>query len=420
MVKRRGVVSGTPLPKVRGVFLVSNDPKRGPIPRVWPGRRIGNGSPEQRQSQEDFAAAVRGIKQAIPEDVEIAYDITKGSTYLPRDYLMSLMYGTQLVIYMSDGTVYAGRRTVPFDLQNALDLIGSTPGMLLYRATDQWRAIAPPDATKYLRWNADISALEYAVVENPNIQTLLDAIGTVEGAMLFRSSGGWVILDPAADGSIMLMDAGVPSWGALTPASGGAVDLFAPPAAADFTTIINGGSQTPAPTVTDGAYGMVMNGGKSNYVSNYAKGAFKAANNPSNIILTAQVRVLQHPSAGSNGGGIFIRDTTGKMEGLVFRNGDTLTHMRWADASSPTAVTNWNDYEVAASPYLRLSRDGTNFDFAWSKDGRNFFTFKREAYNAYLGTAAEVGVLVDSRSGDSDSFTGAGAPYITTTYWHEA
>lgn len=157
----KGIVTPEIRTSVGGVLVSRHSPKYGDITQAWPRGRTGKGSTAQLAAQQMFADAVQSIKRCCGEDLKAALTWTRGTSYLPRDYLMSCYYGTQVTVRLKDGTLLVGRRTVAFDLQNALDLISDVPGSILYRASDEWRGLLPPESSAFLHWNNDTKALEY-------------------------------------------------------------------------------------------------------------------------------------------------------------------------------------------------------------------------------------------------------------------
>lgn len=225
------IITPEPRTRVRGSFLTVFDRRVGYYVRAWPRPRSGRGSQKQLDAQAAFKQVVAWVQSSIADDVNNAKEATKGSRWMWRDYLASCCYGTQIVCRFSDGSIWVGRRTMEFDLQAGLDLIGSSPGMVLYRTGSQWGALPVGAAGQVLTADPDTALLKWADLPSPtppDIQALLDSISDAVGAVLVRGPDGWVEVDPGDLGTVLTMT-GSPALPAfLPPSSEGSLASFHP------------------------------------------------------------------------------------------------------------------------------------------------------------------------------------------------
>lgn len=201
---------------------------------------------------------------------------------------------------------------------------------------------------------------------------------------------------PLATGAIgyyFATDTGVLSVyanGAWRVAPPNGMDLWAPPLAASFPTIINGGTGSPAPSVTDTSYGtMLLDSGPTAVSSNFTRAALQPVPSATLFTTTVGMRI----TAGMNNyrvAGLCVTDGT-KFE-TIHRGGSlgidsakytNLTTFGSDNLSCPNMVG--NQY------YFRIQGDGTNLKFSFSANGRNFIQLYSEALGAYLGTITKVG-----------------------------
>lgn len=156
-------VKGYPLapgavPTVRGRFYV-RDTKYGTIAQAWPVKRGKATEGGRLWAEQQFRAAAAMSANPNWLDLGTAIEMVKGTTYVPRDFLMSCAYGLGYELRNPDGTVWKTRR--------------------------------------------DMS-------DNP--QYLLDNVTTTHGSLLFRDTYGWVGLDPGSNGYILTCENGFPTW----------------------------------------------------------------------------------------------------------------------------------------------------------------------------------------------------------------
>jgi hypothetical protein len=146
------------VPTARGLFYV-RDTKWGPVAQAWPKKRGKAKEGGRLWAEQQFRAAAAMSANPSALDLGTAIEMVKGTTYVPRDFLMSCAYGLGYQLVNPDGTVWLTRH--------------------------------------------DMS-------DNP--QYLLDNVTDTVGAMLFRDTYGWVGLDPGTNGYILTAEAGKPVW----------------------------------------------------------------------------------------------------------------------------------------------------------------------------------------------------------------
>ena len=83
------------------------------------------------------------IKFADPADVVIAYEMSTGTAYMPRDILMAMYTGNLYQIFFGDGSSALPWKTVTAQVQTLLDSITTTVGSILFRTSTGWAGLAP-------------------------------------------------------------------------------------------------------------------------------------------------------------------------------------------------------------------------------------------------------------------------------------
>lgn len=186
--------------------------------------------------------------------------------------------------------------------------------------------------------------------------------------------------------------------------SGSSVDLYSPPLAASFPTIINGGSGSPAPSVTDTSYGMLFDSGPSINVTDDIRAALQPIPNAATFTVTAGVRITMSPqnfrvlglcvtdgtkfaSIAQVGGGLISTST-----GL---NGGGLAAARYTNSTTFGSTQALVPNVQAFQWYFQIKAAGGNLQYSFSQDGRNFIGIYSEAIGAYLSTITKCGIIAD-------------------------
>lgn len=137
----------------------------------WPRKRPENlTDPRVRPQIDRFTEAMRVIRVMPGVDHYLAHFLTKGSPWYPSDYLIKLLHGTLFGTLIVDG-----KRIFPMAARD------------------------------------DLSAW-------------LDALGPYDGGLLIRQNGVWTTLQPGADGRVLTMQNGLPTW--MPAAGGGSTFIF--------------------------------------------------------------------------------------------------------------------------------------------------------------------------------------------------
>lgn len=165
-----GNVSPGATPLARGALLI-RDTKHGAVASKWPKKRGRAKSGYDFYRQTEFGWASRAAATPNPLDLMTATEMVKGTTYVPRDFLVMAAFGRAYDIVSPDGVTWEN----------------------------------------------------YRDVNNP--QYMLDLIGDTVGSVIYRAEIGWVILPPATNGYVLTMVDGIPSWEAPTGGGGGGAPL---------------------------------------------------------------------------------------------------------------------------------------------------------------------------------------------------
>lgn len=174
------------------------------IASAMPPKRPGPGSALQERAKKLFSDACKAMKAMDPSIIAYAMENAKGTPMLPRDVMLINLNGRGPVFYFKDGE----RRfsmAARIDLSELLDMIASTPGALMYRATDDlWRGIAVGAGGQQLQVTPEL------------MPAWVDPLGTGfgDGSMLIRADGSWVELS-VGDPSYVLSvsnDGTAPEW----------------------------------------------------------------------------------------------------------------------------------------------------------------------------------------------------------------
>lgn len=145
-----------------------------------------------------------------------------------------------------------GAITTPEQVSALLDLIGDTPGAVLYRgASGEWVILAPGTDGYILRYEATGTHPEW--VAFPSTSDLLDTLGTTRGAILYRGASAWAELAPGTAGDVLTSQgAGADPHYAPGGGGGGGYSPGSPPTVVQAAWNDNGASVTFAVAPTPG------------------------------------------------------------------------------------------------------------------------------------------------------------------------
>ncbi len=140
--------------KVRGV-IYERATTWGRVVQKWPRRRGRATSGYDLYRQLEFGYVARFISAASIAEQETARFWVKGTDFVWRDMLMQLAMGKGFEIIDADGNVWQSWRVTNPNPQLILDLVGNTPGALLYRHDVGWIILPPGNAQDVLTLTPD-------------------------------------------------------------------------------------------------------------------------------------------------------------------------------------------------------------------------------------------------------------------------
>lgn len=221
----------------------------------------------------------------------------------------------------------------------------------------------------------------------------LDMIGVTPGSLLFRDPGNWLILPPGSAGKVLTMDGGMPNWrdapgaGPAAPARGLFSGLLG-----DLPTQTNTGLTGTAGTgvtVTDTAAGVFLNttGGGIAFTSSVPGTPYK-------------VSALVSPHMKNNVAGLGWYDGT-KLH-FMYAGTPFVDTARRVNVQKNSAVNTYSGTDVqittslsTAMQWLQIADDGTNIAFRCSLDGYSWFDIYTHAKSsAYLGSAGYSKLMI--------------------------
>lgn len=185
-------------------------------------------------------------------------------------------------------------------------------------------------------------------------------------------------------------------WNGSWQTIGQGLDLWAPPTAASFPTIINAGGGSPAPAVTDTTYGMLFDSGPT-IGSDSVRAALQPIPNATTFTLILGIRLNLVP-LNYRSLGIGLYDGTkfvafyqiGTAGGIQVNNFTNLTTF----SSTPLSLA-WGQQQTY---YFKIQGDGTNLKYSISTDGRNFTQLLSTLVGAWLGTITKCGIISNANA----------------------
>lgn len=187
----------------RGNFYV-RDTKWGAVAQVWPVKRGPPKTPYDFYKQKEFGIAARMAANPIDLDYGTAVEMVKGSTLVPRDFLLQCAYGRAYVIEQEDGFQWPNYRDMAPNPQYVLDLITTTVGTLIWRSDVGWVQIDPGNTGQLLTVTDDGPSWEDPTVPPGSGHVYVDvftANGTWNKRLGAKAVDAWVIGAGAGAGS---------------------------------------------------------------------------------------------------------------------------------------------------------------------------------------------------------------------------
>lgn len=348
-----------------GLFYSSFNTKLGKwVVHAWP-RKRPNLSEKTKRQNETFRQAMALVKFSAGESRVAAGELAAGKPFLPQDFLMASAYGTMV-----------------------------------------------------RQWNIGGKVIRSYRIMNSEIQAMLDSISSIEGCMLVRGPDGWAALLPGDDRDVVTFNAstGLPEW---QPAQGGGgggggIDLYDPPPASEFPTIINGRPGTHAPAVSDGAKAMLFSSGET-ASGDCVRAAMQPIPNASLFTVTVGMRITLS-LANYRACGLYITD--GTKFAAIQQQTDVLNVSSYTDDHTFNGVRVQVTGQVSPQWYFQMQGDGTNLNYRFSLDGVNFVTLYSEALGAWLGGITKIGVGADAIGASSPPAGGSDEIYASVFYWN--
>lgn len=177
---------------------------------------------------------------------------------------------------------------------------------------------------------------------------------------------------------------------------GAGIDLFAPPLASTFPTIINAGGGSPAPAVSDTLSGMLFDSGPT-IAADSVRAALQPIPHATTFTIVMGVRLnlvpLNYRSLGLGlyDGTKFVSfyqiGTAGTLQVNNFTNLTTFS-------SAPLNLA-WGQQQTY---YFKIQGDGVNLKYSISTDGRNFIQLLSTAIGAFLGTITKCGPISNANA----------------------
>lgn len=129
-------------PRSKGDFLVLAT-KHGWVAQKWPKKRGAPKTPYDRWRHKEFGIVANMVSSPIDLDYGTALEMVKGTTYVPRDFLMMCVFANAYVIKNPDGTEWTRYRDMTNNPQYMLEQLTSTPGSIIVRGDEFWTYLPP-------------------------------------------------------------------------------------------------------------------------------------------------------------------------------------------------------------------------------------------------------------------------------------
>src|SRR5574337_1272866 len=178
---------------IRGAAIVVEHPRGYVAAQAWPHKRGPTKRPAEQANRDTFRQAMQVIKQMPPQSYVAAIEGARGTAFLPRDLMMMACYGLLVTAVTKDGRVIQGARMVTKSIAAQLDSITATPGAMLYRSSVGWVEIVPATDGKVLTFDGPLNAPVWA-----------DATGS--------GAGGWGLWNKTLTAVPSSISTGLTTW----------------------------------------------------------------------------------------------------------------------------------------------------------------------------------------------------------------
>lgn len=167
-----------------------------------PNKSNGKMTPRRRGQNVRFAAMVNLVKLMNASDAQAARERAAGTGYLPRDIQMRMTVAAGFTFLTVDNEFWEGFTVAAESIQALLDSIVEQPNAILVRGPDAWLGLLKPSTRAMLIYDptSDLVAWDTDVA---NVQTVLDQLSPDVGAVIFRTSSGWVALAQGDPGDVL-------------------------------------------------------------------------------------------------------------------------------------------------------------------------------------------------------------------------
>lgn len=117
--------------------------KRGLVFQKWPRKRGKGSTPANFYKETEFGLAASYASNPDPFELVAAIAAAKGVPMVPRDFLTGCCYGTVVSFAFEDGSQWTRYRDVTINAQLVLDQVTDTVGAMMYRSSVGWVEIPP-------------------------------------------------------------------------------------------------------------------------------------------------------------------------------------------------------------------------------------------------------------------------------------
>lgn len=178
----------------RGSYYIRQT-RYGLVAQGWPHRRGKPASPYAAYTQAEFAYASHWGVDPEPIAFQTAQNISAATLWLPRDTLISAMYGRQMQFFLPDGTELVSSRVVAPNPQLVLDLVTDEVGSMLWRSPIGWIGIPPGNGGDVLTfevggpaWSPGGGSGGGGALTLITVPTAFDTTSAAAMGMMFRPS----------------------------------------------------------------------------------------------------------------------------------------------------------------------------------------------------------------------------------------
>lgn len=337
---------------IRGAAIVVEHPRGYVAAQAWPHKRGPTKRPAEQANRDTFRQAMQVIKQMPPQSYVAAIEGARGTAFLPRDLMMMACYGLLVTAVTKDGRVIQGARMVTKSIAAQLDSITATPGAMLYRSSVGWVEIVPATDGKVLTFDGPLNAPVWA-----------DATGS--------GAGGWGLWNKTLTAVPSSISTGLTTWY----------------------------HQQTSPTADDAQNGIALR--IPTVGSAVILQGRMAAAPPPPYTLTA---LVSHFAYGNQAASIGWTDGT-KADVLEITSTSVFGRSSYANPTSRSSYSTLSGtIAIPALTWVRLTDDTTNISIDVSHDGNAWLQLAASPKSsAFLGTAGYTHLVVGGNGYQNDT-----------------